>query len=298
MEINRFTNKTLLVFWTFAVVFVLYCTFFSQSFAASDDKKLKIHFIDVGEGDSILIEAPDSKSILIDAGNLITGHKVVKYLKERGITYLDHLIFTHLDLDHIGGSFFVVQNFDIGRIYDTGQDFEGTDKKSDPHRWYKDLIRSNDGYTIIKEGDNIELGEANLDILWPNETTIQSNYNFNSLAIMVKYKSFRCLLAADLPMAAEKELLKKDYILKSDVLKVGHHGSDYANSFSFLQNVLPKISIISVDEDNLNQYPSEKTIDKLMKIDSEIYYTYKSGDIVVIIDDMGDVLVREEKVER
>ncbi|MFH1504247.1 MAG: MBL fold metallo-hydrolase [Candidatus Omnitrophota bacterium] len=129
----------------------------------SETVGLRIHFIDVGEGDSVLIEALDGGCALVDAGNLISGFKVVEYLKKRGIDSIEHLMFTHPHLDHIGGAFFVLQMFDVKNVYDNGQGLSG----QDIYRGYSKLVRENDKYSILKAGDSILLGEMSLEVLWP-----------------------------------------------------------------------------------------------------------------------------------
>jgi len=262
--------------------------------AAAESQPLKIHFLDVGEGDSILIEAPNGEKALIDAGNLITGSKVVKYLNKKNIYDLDHLIFTHPHLDHIGGAFFILQMIEVKNIYDNGEDLLALTKGSDIYRWYGDLVRKSNKYSVLEAGDSLLLGEVKLKVLWPPKPLIFSDFNTNSLVIVVEYKTFRCLLTGDLTIPGEKELLK-DKNLEADILKIGHHGFADANSEEFLKAVSPKISVISVNKDNIRGYPSSEVIERLRKIGSEVYRTDKNGNIVVSIEDDGGLSVKVKK---
>ena len=261
----------------------------------SSAAELKIHFLDVGEGDSILIETPQGKTVLIDAGNLITGFKVAQYLKNKNINRLDHFIFTHPDPDHIGGVFFVLQMAKAGKIYDNGEDIAGIAQAQDLYRWYVGLVRKNENYSVLKEGDTISLDGVTFKVIWPYRPFIFSDFNANSLVIMVEYKNFRCLLAGDLTIRGEKELLKKGKNLDADILKVGHHGSDDASSQEFLEAVTPKIAIISVNEDNLRGYPSVEVLEKLKRLGSQLYRTDRYGNIVVNISEEGEITVITER---
>ena len=111
---------------------------------------------------------------------------------------------------------------------------------------------------------------------------------------MVQYRNFSCLLAGDLTVSGEEGLTKQNKNLKADVLKVGHHGAEDASSFHFLDLVSPQISIISVDPGNIRGYPSEMTIDRLEKIDSQLYRTDINGNIIVYLNEQR-IMVEVEK---
>jgi len=266
--------------------------------AVAQSQPLKIHFLDVGEGDSILIEAPGGETALIDAGNLITGLRVVKYLNKNNIYDLGYLIFTHPHLDHIGGAFFILQMIEVKNIYDNGEDLLALTKGSDIYRWYDDLVRKSNKYGVLEAGDSLLLGEVKLKVLWPPKSLIFSDFNANSLVIVVEYKTFRCLLTGDLTSPAEVELLKKESCLGADVLKVGHHGFVDASSKEFLKAVSPKISIISVNKDNIREYPSGEVLTRLGKLGAKIYRTDKNGNIVIRVGERGEIVVETGREEQ
>lgn len=266
------------------LIFVL--TAFFVSFATcvfAQSAELKIHFLDVKEGDSILIQAPSGKTALIDAGNLISGFRVIKYLKKQNIRSLDYLILTHPHPDHIGGAFFVIPMLGVKFIYDNGQDLTGLAESNDLYRWYVELARGAKNYKALKAEDRLLLGEVVLSALWPPQPPAFSDFNANSLVLMLEYGEFRCLLAGDLTVPGEGKLLKQGADLKADVLKVGHHGADDASCEEFLRSVSPKIAIISADKENNRRYPSQEVIEKLQKIGAKIYLTDEDGDIVLRI---------------
>ena len=266
-------------FW---VLVLLLFTFPFLSTLASSDEVGRIHFIDVGEGDSILLEI-EGKSALIDTGNLISGPRLVKYLKEKGIEKLDYLILTHPHPDHIGGVFFILPALKVEKIYDNGQELDGLRKTCAIYRWYEDLVRKRKNYAVLISGDSLSLGSLTLEVLWPPEVPTSSDFNAFSLLIMVKGGGFSCLLTGDLTAAGERELLIREVNLKADVLKVGHHGAEDATSEEFLEAVSPGIAVISVDKDNFWGYPSAKVLERLKKAGVKVYRTDREGDIVLSI---------------
>jgi competence protein ComEC len=293
-----------LCFLTFIFIFLfsVFCLS-SEALAKEDplssvfcqDSQLKIHFIDVGEGDSIFVQTPKGKTVLVDAGNLISGFKVVEYLKKNGIDYLDYLIFTHPHSDHIGGAFFILQMMDVGNVYDNGQSLIEVSESQDLYRWYDELVRRNNKYKLLSAGDEFFLDGVNFSVLWPAELPITSDFNTNSLVLMVKYKNFKCLLTGDLIASAESELLKKGIDLEADLLKVGHHGSSDVMGQEFLEAVSPDIAVISINKDNIRGYPSQEVLKKLQKVCSGVCRTDRDGDVIVKVDDGGKVVVERGK---
>mgnify|MGYP001216827067 CR=1 FL=1 len=271
------------------VIFPIVCFFLAlSSFADS----LKIHFIDVGEGDAILVETPSGKAVLVDSGNLTSGFKLREYIKRNSIERLDKLILTHPHFDHIGGAFFLVPAIKISHIYDNG---EKLDLSQDIHRWYGDLIRKDPRYKVLRAQDEFSLDGVSFRAIWPPDPLESTDFNSNSLVVMVEYRNFRCLLAGDLNGFGEKELLGLGIDLTADILKVAHHAADDASSSEFIKAVSPEISIISVNQANIRGYPSKKVSERLKESGSKVYYTYKSGNILISLDEKGKIQVKEEK---
>lgn len=278
-----------------AIIILPFIFFSIFVFAEGHQDSLRIHFIDVGEGDSIFIEAPNGKTTLVDGGNLITGFRVVEYLKRDDIQNLDHLIFTHPHLDHIGGSFFILQMMKIKKIYDNGEDLTGIAKSQDIYRWYVELVRGDENYRILKAGDVLSLGEVILKVLWPPQPLVFADWNANSLVMMVEYGKFRCLLAGDLTTVGERRLLEQGVDLKADTLKVGHHGAKDGSCEEFLKAVACKIAIITVNKDNIRGYPSTKVLERFQDLGARIYRTDKNGDIVITVNGNGNYSIETEK---
>ena len=256
---------------------------FSPILALAQGPGLRIHFIDVGEGDSIFVQAPDGETMLIDAGNLVTGFRVVRYLKQNGVRYLDYLIFTHPHPDHIGGAFFVLQMIDTGRVFDNGQDLSRAMKSIDTYRWYNEFVRGNENYDLLKAGDRLSLGKINFNVLRPAGPPPMVDFNANSLVMMLKYGKFRCLLTGDLTIVGERKLMHQDIDLRADVLKVGHHGAGNATSEEFLGRVSPRIAIISVDAGNIRGYPAKEVVARLMGAGVRVYRTDRDGNIILTV---------------
>ena len=242
----------------------------------SENNLLEIYFFDVGQADSILIKE-DNKNILIDAGNNEDGENLVNYLKnDLNISSLDMLVGTHPHEDHIGGLDNVINELDIKEILlpdvtTTTKTFEevidAIDKKN-----YK--------ITIPKIDEEYNIGNMNFKVLYTGVN--ESDLNASSIVIKLNYFNTNYLFMGDAPTKVEKEILNKD--LESDVLKVGHHGSNYSTSQDFLDKVNPKYAIISVGLNNIYKHPSSKVIDKLNKKNIEIYETDKDGTIKLTSD--------------
>jgi len=273
------------------LIFVLLISFsFSTSVCS---QPLKIHFIDVGEGEATLIETPNAENILIDSGNLITGFKLMKYLNQRNIERIDHLILTHPHLDHIGGSFLIAQSFPVENVYDNGEDLSDLLPGADIYRWYSELIRKRANYRALGASDRLLAGGLTLELLWPGKPFLGSDFNINSLVVMIKYKAFRCLLMADATVEVEKALLKKGE-LGAKLLKVGHHGSNDASHSEFLRAVSPEVSIISVNKNNIRGYPAEEVLVRLREVGSSVYRTDRDKTVIVTVDEQGNFLVSKE----
>jgi competence protein ComEC len=243
-------------------------------FSTVQAAELKVFFLDVGEGEAVYLEAPGNKRMLIDSGNLITGHTVVTFLEERGVSEIDALIITHPHPDHMGGIFHILQDIKVKRRYDNGQTLKGS---NDIYRWYKELYRRNN-YKALKAGDQISEGDVLLEVLWPE--ALVSDLNTNSLVIKVTYGKTSFLLMGDANIEAERGLLKKGSGLASDAIKIGHHGAGDASSREFLSAVSPKFAVISIDKDNVRGYPDHLVLDRLKDMGIKPLITYRDDNIL------------------
>jgi len=237
------------------------------------------HFIDVGQGDCILIQV-NSKNLLIDSGTSDSKQALIRYLKNNNITKLDYVVETHPHEDHIGGMASVIKTFDIGEFY--GPKVIATSQSFD------DMIRALRNKSlkinISKPNISLDLGpNTTCVMLSPNSTTYE-NVNDYSCVIKVSYKNSTYLFTGDTETMAEQELINNGYNLKAQVLKVAHHGGKTSTTQTFLNKVSPKIAVISCGAYNTYGHPNRETLDKLKKINSIVYRTDIDKSIILISD--------------
>ena len=246
----------------------------------SETGTLKVHYIDVGQGDSIFIELPDGKTALIDAGEIEYGSVVTNYIKNLNYQKIYYIFATHPHSDHIGGMTKVVNSFDIGSIY--------MPNVSNNTTFYLNLLKSieakNKKIKVAVASKNvISTEDLNLKILAPADKEYEELNNY-SIVLKLTYKEKSFIFMADAEYDSEMDLLNKNYDLKADVLKVGHHGSTSSTNYNFLKKVNPKIAVISVGENNDYGHPKEKILEKLKEIKAKIYRTDLNGNIVITTD--------------
>ena len=238
-------------------------------------QNLKIHFIDVGQGDSCLIITPMKHSILIDGGGSLNEeydvgkNTLIPYLLDRRITKIDYIIISHFDQDHVGGLLTVMDELKVKKVLISKQ---GED--SENYRKFKDIVKEKKIKVILVEkGDRIKI-EKNLylDVLWPNsEKLISENaLNNNSVVCKLYYKEFSMLFTGDIEEIAENLMLqeyKNNFnILNSTVLKVAHHGSKTSSSQEFIEAVKPRIALIGVGENNKFGHPDDGVLGRLQNM--------------------------------
>ena len=259
-------------------------------------KKLKIHFLDVGQGDSCFIITPNKKTILIDTGGLknqdIGKNTIVPYVLDRGFNKIDYVFISHFDTDHVDGLFSILEEIKVNTIIISKQK-----EDSENYKKFRYIVKNNRiKVLVVGQGDVLKIGNDMIfKILWPNkEKTIDDNIlNNDSLVCKLCYKNFSMLFTGDIEEIAEKEIIKQyeNYIdiLKSDVLKVAHHGSKSSSSEDFLKIVEPKIALIGVGENNKFGHPSEVVLNRLKDLNVKIYRTDKMGEISLIINSKGKI---------
>jgi len=240
-----------------------------------------LHFIDVGQGDSILIEIGDYH-ILIDAGENHYGDDVVEYLNSVGVDDIEILIGTHADSDHIGGLDDVLNAFEVEKIIDSCYE-HSTNTWTD----YNNAINDEVSQGAIKVCDSdlvYEITEnITLEIYDPGDDF--SDINDLSVISMLTVYETKVLLTGDAEIEVENLLL--EYDIDADIYKAGHHGSRSSSSTEFLKEVTPSLVIITAGEDNSYGHPHQEAVDRLSAYTDEIYGTWISGDIVITINYEG-----------
>ncbi|WIF93991.1 ComEC/Rec2 family competence protein [Caminicella sporogenes] len=249
-----------------------------KSEIVSESGDLEVHFIDVGQADSIFIRNKDV-CMLIDAGNNDDGDLVVNYLRRQGVKRLDYVVGTHPHEDHIGGLDVVINNFDIGKVY--------MPKIIHNTKTFKDVVLAvkNKGLKITPPvvGEKFKLGDAEGIILAPNSKKYEDLNNY-SIVIKVTYKDTSYLFTGDAEDISEREMIKRGLDLSADVLKLGHHGSHSSTTDEFLNRVKPKFAVIMCGKGNDYGHPHRETMEKLKKMGIPVYRTDECGTIVSISD--------------
>jgi len=240
---------------------------------------LTVHFLDVGQGDSILIQL-NGKNMLIDAGESNMGNRVVSYLKDQGVAKLDVVVATHAHTDHIGGMASVLNTFPVGRFVDSGN----------PHtsQTYENMLilieQKNIPFTVAGRGQSVTLDPAlSIQVLNPGSVLLD-DLNEDSVVLKLTHGQVSFLLTGDAGVEAEKNMISANTDLDSDILKVGHHGSRYSSSSQFLSRVSPEVSIIQVGSGNSYGHPTTETLSALQNTGSTIYRTDTHGHIIITSD--------------
>jgi competence protein ComEC len=235
---------------------------------------LCVHYIDVGQGDSIYVKLPNGENLLIDAGDNGAGVNVTGYLKDLRVKKIDYLVATHPHSDHIGGMDDVINKFDIETMYMP----DVTHNTSTFSSLLDAIEKNNVKLKVAKSGVSI-LKEENLsvDILSPDSKTYEDMNNYSAV-VKITYGDTAFLFMGDAEKVIENKLKSG---LKSDVIKVGHHGSDTSTGEKFLQRVSPEVAVISVGENNDYSHPHNEVVSRLKKHNIKIFRTDYDGTVVI-----------------
>ncbi len=236
-----------------------------------------ITMLDVGQGDSFLIELKHNKNILIDTGgNVFSNYnmaknKLIPYFKSRGIRKIDYLILTHGDYDHLGEVINLIKDFKVDNVIFNG------DSYNDLENEIITLLKQNN-ISYFKGFNKLNIDDVKFEFL---NTEFYDNENDNSNVIYLKINNYKFLFMGDAGNNREKSILKKYNLKDIDVLKVGHHGSKTSSGKDFINEINPKYSIISVGKNNRYDHPNKEVLNILDN--SKIYRTDQDGSIKFII---------------
>lgn len=260
-------------------------------------QKLRIFFIDVGQGDSTLIITPDKKTVLIDGGgsdSFDMGEKVLlPYLLDRRILKIDYVLISHFDTDHCGGILTIMEKVKVKNIIISEQ----AEHSENYERFKKLMINKKIRLIEVKKGDKIKIGRySEFKILFPPSRLLSENpLNNNSIVAQFNYNNFKMLFTGDIEKLAEQQILKTEKAeIRADILKVAHHGSKTSSIPEFIKAVRPKIALIGVGKNNTFGHPNQQTIKNLENIKCRIYRTDLQGEIIIKIDQKGRMNVKSK----
>lgn len=263
------------------------------------DGLLKAHFIDVGQADCIYIELPNSENMLIDAGNNGDRDTILDYLDSQGVKKLDHVIGTHPHEDHIGSLDAVINNYDIGKIY--------MPQVSSNTKTFEDVLTAiqNKGLRVTapaggayliglgnRTDGNTVKDELAVRFLAPNGKGYKDMNNY-SIVVKIIFRNTSMLFTGDAEDVSEAEMISAGYDVRSNLIKIGHHGSASSTTDSFLEDVQPQYAVISVGRDNHYGHPAQSTLDKLNAAGVRIFRTDELGTITAASD--GETITFDKK---
>lgn len=249
----------------------------AKSSSGEQKELLTVTFLDVGQGDAAVLQC-GGQTMMIDGGKAKASSYIYSWLKKNQISYLDVMVATHTDADHIGGLSGALNYAKVGTAYCPVT--SGTTKTFQSFVRY--LKKQGKSITVPKAGDEFSLGGAQVRILGPIDP--QAEGNNSSIVLKVTFGDTSFLFTGDAEREEEQELLESGYDLESTVLKVGHHGSDTSTSYLFLRTVNPQYAVISVGADNTYGHPTEAVLSRLRDADVKTCRTDLQGTITAVSD--------------
>lgn len=266
--------------------------------------ELSVHVLDVGQGDAILIVAPNGKTALVDASVPGSGKKILAALGRYGVDQIDLLIATHAHADHIGGADEVIKGTKVYKVLDS--------KVPNTTKNYEDFLDAiegrienpQDNFITAAPGQRFELGgNAFISVLAPVQPLFTKDQlrsggnepNANSVVTRLDYGEFSIMLTGDAEAQTEERLMEGGARLAATVLKVGHHGSKYASSEDFLRQGKFKAAVISCGTDNRYGHPSQEVLDRLKAANVTIYRTDLQGEITIKTRGKEDYQITTER---
>ncbi|WP_022794981.1 helix-hairpin-helix domain-containing protein [Marinococcus halotolerans] len=239
-----------------------------------EDEEMTIHFLDVGQGDSMLVESPTGETMLIDGGRQWETDTILSYLEKEEIDELDWVVGTHPDADHIGGLIGVLEEVEVKNVLDSGKEHT-----TDTYLDYLEVIdEQNINFVEAQEGDDVDVAPlAQVQIL--NGYNESSDLNESSIVLRVSYKDIDVMFMGDATEENEEEILEQ-YDVEAEILKAGHHGADTSTSSSFVDAVDPEAAVLSYGDNNYG-HPDPDVMERLRVHDTDLFSTDDSGHITV-----------------
>ena len=248
--------------------------------STTSPESVSIHFIDVGQGDSILIKTP-TKNILIDGGPTSAGTTLMNYLNAYQVSKIDLMVATHPHADHIGGLNSVLQsNITVQDIIYNGYNYTSTATFTT----WKTLALTHNLTQGIRNQVYAISPTINFTVISPTSPTqfgsSTDDINYNSIVMRLQVGNVTVMLSGDAENISEQNILSSGFNIDSDVLKVGHHGSSTSTSQAFLSAVSPTYAVIFAGLNNTYGHPTQQTLDTLANNNVTTYITYRDGTMI------------------
>jgi len=247
----------------------------------SNKNNMLVHFIDVDQADAVAINLPDGKVMLIDTGSEEVNTTYINYLKENVVhtktnCYIDYLVLSHADMDHVGGTMKLLKNFEVGTIF-----MPKIESNSEGYQEILSFVENRCKYQIC--GDEFSITQSNYSIKFFEQLN-NTNTNDASQLIKLEFMESSFLFVGDISSSVEDEYIErygKD--LDCDVLKVSHHGSNSSSRKEFIEVVTPKYAVISVGAENSYGHPSFDVLQRFETANSKVVRTDKDGNILFVV---------------
>mgnify|MGYP000860054953 FL=1 len=258
---------------------------------------LKITVLDVEHGDAILLQ-DDKRNIMVDVGDSKNRQLLEQKLSKYGVNRIKSVIVSHHHKDHMGNIFTVAGRYGVSNIYDNGNVNNGNKNSIKLHNI---LSKGEYNNRVLKSGDVVQIDKGYyFEVLSPGEflqadKRIKNDQNNNSVVLKLHYGDFTMLLTGDIEAPAEALLYKKyGSSLKSDVLKVGHHGSKTSSYYKFIEQVKPQYALISCGDFVKYHHPNKNVVGSLEHLGAKVYTTEKNGDLTIVTDGKGFTFTNEK----
>lgn len=257
------------------------------------EEDLQLHFIDVGQGDCILL-THRGMSALIDTGTAQYADQVIQYLNNEGIKTLDLAVATHPHADHMGGMAQIIRTF-------MPRAFWLPEATNDTAAFESMLLALDETGTPAQyayTGDTFTLGGATIRVLSPDEGYESDNLNNYSIVLDVEFQGLHTLLMGDAEGEIESRMLDQGLVPEGiHVLKVGHHGSNTSSTDAFLKRAYPLYAVIQAGSGNSYGHPTQKVLERLTAIEAKIYRTDRDGTVLIAFSEEGEVYAFTETGE-
>jgi len=249
-----------------------------------------IYYLDVGQSDCSIIICND-EVLMIDTGTANQLNTIRESLKSLDISTIDYMIITHPHDDHMGSAYDLIEDYDVRNIL-MAKISNDTDLTYSYNKLIDSLSRNNVNKINVEPGMTFKIGDAWVCVYAPLET--DDELNNNSIVIKVVYGNTSFLFQGDAEATVEKALIETQFNLDSDILKLGHHGSDTSSIVNFLEEVTPFAGIISCGSDNTYSHPNGNVIERLDNLGIDAYATSLSGNITIVSDGSNITVITDD----